>query len=211
MKLKDKVIYCYNHTAKEYADKFFNELEGKPLDRLLLTDFAQNCSGKLLDVGCGCGHTTRFLFEHGATDILGVDLSSEMIKQAQTKNDDLDINFQVDNILESALPNNQFSNIIAFYAIVHFSYDELERAFEEIYRICQPNGQFLFSFHVGEETTILEEFLGKKVDIEFYFFMVDKVIAHLTKQGWIVEDVLVRHPYIDKEYPSQRAYIRCSK
>jgi len=41
MKQKKQVVDCYNKTASEYSKQFFNELDGKPLDCLLLRSFAK--------------------------------------------------------------------------------------------------------------------------------------------------------------------------
>lgn len=211
MQQKNNVIDCYNKTAKSYSDTYFEELNHKPLDRLLLKNFAQECQGKIIDLGCGCGHTTRFLYQAGATDILGADIASEMIAIATGKNKDIGIDFQVQNMLQMTFADNSFAGAVAFYAIVHFTEAELERAFAEIYRIVEKGGQFLFSFHVGEEHRKVEEFLNEKVEIEFHFFEVETVLQKLKNQHWTIEEALVRYPYQDKEYPSQRAYIRCRK
>ena len=38
---------------------------------------------KVLDLACGSGHFTKQLKERGAKDVVGVDISGEMIKQAR--------------------------------------------------------------------------------------------------------------------------------
>lgn len=211
MKQLSEVENCYNLTAENYAKSFYDELEHKLFDRMFLKRFADENrdKGKIADLGCGCGQTTKFLRDSGIRELVGIDLSSEMIKMASSLNSDID--FEVGNILELNKNENSFGAILAFYAIVHFDYGELNKAFAEIYRVLKTSGQFLFSFHVGKEETTLNEFLEQKVNVTFYFFEVEKVLELLKNQGFKIIDATVRYPYPNVEYPSQRAYILAEK
>ena len=82
---QQKVISCYNATAEEYAANLFDELSKKPLDRLLLKQFAaeNKAKGKMIDLGCGPGQTTKFLAENGVKDIIGTDLSRGYDQQSK--------------------------------------------------------------------------------------------------------------------------------
>ena len=121
------------------------------------------------------------------------------------------IAFQEGNMLQFEFAKDSFGSAICFYGIVHFTYDELKVALMEIKRILQPTGQFLFSFHIGQETISLDEFLGKAVKMDFYYFEVEKVLHLLEEVEWKVLEVIERHPYEGVEYPSKRAYILVEK
>ncbi len=56
----------YDRLAARYADELGAELDGKPLDRWLLERVARDARGPVLDAGCGPGHVTGFLADHGA-------------------------------------------------------------------------------------------------------------------------------------------------
>ncbi len=207
----NEVKNCYNQTAEEYAKVFYDELSHKSFDRMVLKRFADENknNGKIADLGCGTGQTTKFLRDSGIENLVGIDLSSEMVKQASNLNEDID--FEVGNMLNLEKPDEEFGAVLAFYAIVHFNYEEIEKAFSEICRTLKTSGQFLFSFHVGTEQTDLEEFLDKKVKITFYYFEVDRILKILENVGFEVLETVVRYPYKDVEYPSKRAYILCRK
>lgn len=211
MKQLEKVRNCYDLTAAEYTKKFSDELSHKPLDRLLLKRFADENKDKgiIADLGCGCGHTTKFLKDSGAENLVGIDLSPEMIRQASQANGD--IKFEVGNMLDLAVKAEEFAAVTAFYSIIHFTSEELEKAFAEIHRVLKPSGQFLFSFHIGSEENHLEEFLDQKVDVTFYFFEVDNVLQMIEKTGFQVAETVIRYPYKNVEYPSRRAYITAEK
>src|SRR4051812_12194369 len=77
----------YDSAAKAYAEHLAGELAHKPLDRHLLNRFAEETRGRGLvaDFGCGPGHVARYLRDQGV-DILGIDLSPEMIRVATCRN-----------------------------------------------------------------------------------------------------------------------------
>ena len=207
MQKQDDIIDCYNKTANNYADKFIDELSKKHLDQILLKSFAaENVhNGKLIDLGCGPGQTTKYLSGRGLTDIIGTDISPEMITVAKSINPQL--NFETADILSLKYPDNIFGSAVAFYSIVHFDYDQVKIAFKEIKGVLTGNGQFLFSFHIGDNIVHLDNFLDHPVNIDFYFFEADRIIDLLKKMGFEIVDIIERHPYGEVEHPSRRAYI----
>jgi ubiquinone/menaquinone biosynthesis C-methylase UbiE len=161
--------------------------------------------GKLIDLGCGPGQTTKFLFDCGFADIIGVDISSEMVTAARNINPHL--NLEKADILNLNYPDNSFGSAIAFYSIVHFDYEQLKTAFREIKRVLVDDGQFLFTFHIGNNIVHLDNFLDQQVTIDFYFFETSKIKDLLTTAGFEIVDIIERQPYRDIEYQSERAYI----
>lgn len=204
---KQNIIDCYDKTAEKYASKYFNELENKHLDQILLRAFAlQNKDkGKLIDYGCGPGQTTKFLFDNDCQNILGTDLATEMVKVATRLNPN--IKFEQADLLHLQYADNSFGAAVAFYAIVHFDYEQLQQAFSEIKRVLKDSAEFLFSFHIGTEIVKVEQFLDERVDIDFYFFEPEKIIKQLNDLDFEIIDVVERYPYKNVEYESKRCYI----
>ncbi len=207
MQPQEDIINCYDKTAKNYADKFIDELSKKHFDRILLQSFAfENMNrGKLVDLGCGPGQTTKYLYDCGLTDIVGTDISPEMIRVAKNINPELA--FETADILWLKYPDNFFGSAVAFYSIVHFNYDQVKTAFKEIKRVLTSEGQFLFSFHIGNNIVHLDSFLDHEVSVDFYFFETSKIEGLLYETGFEMIDVIERQPYKDVEYASKRAYI----
>ena len=207
MQEQKDIIDCYNKTAKNYAVKFIDELEKKHLDGILLKSFAvENLNkGKLIDLGCGPGQTTKYLSDWGLTDSVGIDISPGMITIAKNMNPSL--NFEIADILNLKYPDRAFGSAIAFYSIVHFDYGQVKAAFKEIKRVLADNGQFLFSFHIGDNVVHLDAFLEHQVNIDFYFFEITKIIDLLAETGFEIIDTIERQSYKNVEYPGKRAYI----
>jgi ubiquinone/menaquinone biosynthesis C-methylase UbiE len=210
MHSQKNIVETYDKIAANYAAHYMDELDHKPLDRLLLRDFAieNKDKGTILDIGCGPGQTTKFLSDEGCTDIIGTDLSPVMITEAKRINPHL--NFEVADALALQYNTNTFAAAVAFYAIVNLDYPIIKTVFTEINRVLKPGAPFLLSFHTGDDIVHVDELLDKKVNIDFYFLDVDSILSLLKEACFTVTDALVRYPY-PQEYPSQRAYIKAIK
>ena len=91
---QDQTRASYDAVAAAYAEALSDELARKPLDRALLTAFAEQVrevgrgERRVWDVGCGPGHVSAFLAGLGVR-AEGVDLSGEMTGQAAKRHPDL--------------------------------------------------------------------------------------------------------------------------
>lgn len=211
MQPQEKVIKCYDDTADHYAATRIDELSKKHLDPLLLREFASvnKNKGICADFGCGPGHTTKFLFDYGVKDIIGIDISPGMMVTARRLFPD--IRFTTGDLLALPFQQEYFASAIAFYSIVHFDYDQVSLALREVNRVLKKDGQFLFSFHVGENTAHFDKVNDINVDIDLYFFQTDKILELLHDNDFSIIDAIERHPYPDVEYQSRRGYVWCQK
>jgi SAM-dependent methyltransferase len=206
----NKVESMYDALAKEYAEKFCGEHEKKPQDREILYRFSQVVAGKkpIWDLGCGPGQTTQYLRNLGV-EIFGLDVSEKLLEQAKVIHPG--IIFRKGNILDLKFENESIAGIVAFYALVHFSQEQVANAFREIFRVLKPVGVFLFTYHIGEGAIHLDEFLGKDVDIDFMFFKTDFISLCVKDAGFEDIEILERDPYPEVEYQSRRAYVFAKK
>jgi SAM-dependent methyltransferase len=203
-----EVMDCYNRTVKEYADKFLNELDDKPFDRNLLNRFSDMLpDGSLIyDFGCGSGQTTKYIHDIGRHKIIGLDFSENVIQLA--KQNFSEIEFFVDDMLNSKMTSGSADGILAFYAIVHFTYVEIEQALEEWLRLLKLNAISLFSFHAGQEVIQAIDFLGVKgANATWRFLDTDRVLEIAERVGFKVEETVIRYPYKGYEHESKRTYI----
>jgi len=206
----NKVENLYDTVAKEYAEEFSGEHEKKPKDQEILHRFSQEIGDRrpVWDFGCGPGQTTKYLKNLGI-EISGLDLSKKILEQARTIHPG--INFRKGNILELEFVDDSIGGVVAFYAIVHFTEEQVEIAFRETFRVLQPGGLFLFTYHIREKTIHIEEFLGKNIDIDFTFFTTDFIFSCLKGSGFGKIEIIEREPYSGVEYESRRAYVFATK
>ena len=206
----NKVERMYDTVAKEYAETFSGEHEKKPKDTEILHRFSREIGGRrpVWDLGCGPGQTAEFLKKLGV-EISGLDLSEKILEQGRAIHPE--IHFQKGNILELEFENASVAGAVAFYTIVHFTEEQVGTAFREVFRVLKPGGIFLFTYHIGEETIHLDEFLDKEIDIDFMFFTTEFISGHLKKSGFEKIEVIEREPYPEVEYESRRAYVFAKK
>ncbi len=206
----NKIERLYDSVAREYAEHFTGEHEKKPRDQVVLKRLAHLIGerGPVWDLGCGPGQTTRHLHELGI-DISGLDLSARLLEEARARHPE--VHFQKGNLLALDFKDNTIAAAVAFYAIVHFDDAQVRQAFREVFRVLQPGGLFLLTYHIGNEIIRVEEFLGKRVAIDFMLFSTDFIRDTLETCGFGIEDVIEREPYPGVEYESRRGYVFAEK
>jgi ubiquinone/menaquinone biosynthesis C-methylase UbiE len=202
---------AYDAVADAYSAAFDNELDGKPLDRALLTAFVELVgTGIVCDVGCGPGHVTRFLAER-YPDVMGLDLSSAMIDIARKKAPDLV--FETGSMLALPVPDAGWAGIVSLYSIIHLTPEDRASAWREFARAVRSGGWLLVAFHVDSPdfpagaVNHLTGWFGKSVELDGYFLAPDAVSAEVMAAGFAVQARLERRPATDVEYPSRRCYL----
>jgi ubiquinone/menaquinone biosynthesis C-methylase UbiE len=207
--MSDSTRNGYDTVAEKYAVELGDELRHKPLDRALLTAFAEQVPGerRIWDVGCGPGHITAFLAGLGVT-AAGVDLSDGMLAQARLRHTDLE--FTQGSMLTLPADDASWNGIVSFYSIIHLLDNaDVRTALREFRRVLAPDGLLLLAVHIGDEVRHLDEWFGAQVDVSFRFFDSSWLTTELTAIGLTVEALTRRRPYPDVEVATDRAYFLC--
>jgi hypothetical protein len=70
----------------------------------------------------------------------------------------------------------------------------------------------LLSFHLGKDTSQVEELWDSGAALEFYFFRTSTVADAIRGADFKIEEIIEREPYAPVvEYQSRRAYIFAQK
>ena len=106
---------------------------------------AQRCAGKrTLVYGCGDGGQSFHMARHGASSVIGVDISPGSIKLAVEQAEQLgladSISFQVMDCENLAFPDNSIDIIVAAAVLHHL---DLPRAYAEMVRVLAPTGSII--------------------------------------------------------------------
>jgi ubiquinone/menaquinone biosynthesis C-methylase UbiE len=201
----------YDAVARAYADEIYDELKGKQFDRELLNRFAAlvRGRGRTCDVGCGPAQIARYLKDRGC-DVLGLDLSAGMLREARRLNPDIRV--VQSSMLELGLASESIYAMAAFYSIIHIPRRQVVNVLAEMRRVLQPGGLLLLTFHLGSEDSHHEEMLGLAVNFDIALFTTGEMSGYLRDGGFRIQEALERDPYAPGvEYQSRRGYILASK
>lgn len=99
---------------------------------------------KVLDISCGEGYGSYLLAEWGASEVLGVDISSEAIKKAKSNFNLDNVNFKIFDAQNlDKIKDNIFDLIVSFETIEHL--DNPELFLKEIKRVGKKDAIFIIS------------------------------------------------------------------
>ena len=136
-------------------------------------------------------------------DITGIDVTSYG-SYTQRHFPGTRFKFETSNLLASKRELFRISFSLLF--IVNFDYGQVATAFKEVNHVLKKDGQFLFSFHVGEQTVHFDKANDIDVDIDLYFFQTN-VILELLRDTQVPIDAVERFPYPDIGPASKRPYV----
>jgi len=129
-----------------------------------------NSETKLLDIACGTGDFSIAAKKIGVNNIIGADLSKNMLSLFTKK-----VEWIKGNLVQSvaeALPlkDNSFTNITVAFGVRNFY--NIDEGFKSFYNVLLPNGK----------VTILEFRLPKNILIRsFYLFYFNKILPFVGK------------------------------
>ncbi|MFI6038764.1 class I SAM-dependent DNA methyltransferase [Streptomyces sp. NPDC051315] len=187
----------YDAIADDYAERFHDALTARPLDRALLTAYAElvGAGGKVADLGCGPGLVTGFLASLGLS-VSGLDLSESMLAIARRENPG--IRFEHGSMLElEGSADGSLDGVVSWYSSIHLPVDELPALFAEFHRVLVPGGHLLLAFQVGDEPRRHDRPWGHPVALDFLRRRPERMAELLAAAGFDVRVRTVREPEPD--------------
>jgi SAM-dependent methyltransferase len=195
---------AYDAVAADYARRYRDELAGRPLDRAMLSGFAELVraagAGPVADIGCGAGRVTALLDGLGVP-AFGIDLSPQMVAVARQSYPGL--RFEVGSMLGLDLADGALGGILAWYSTIHVPDERLPRAFAEFWRVLAPGGYVLLGFQAGDEVVHHAQALGRPVSLDSRYRPPEAVAARLEQAGLAVQARLVREPDAGGPFPER--------
>lgn len=142
----------YSKRSEEYVEFAGAISQAHPSDRTLVSTWAENVTGPVLDAGSGPGQWTNFLAQHGL-DVRGIDLVPEFVEHAKATYPDL--TFDVGSFESIAAETGSLGGVLAWYTTIHHRPEDLPAVFAEFARVIRPDGGLLVGFF---ESVSLEPF-----------------------------------------------------
>jgi SAM-dependent methyltransferase len=188
----------YDATADEYAIWIRDELAAKPLDRAMLTAFAELVTGPVADIGCGSGRITAFLHELGVPTF-GIDLSPRMVAAARRTYPEL--RFTEGSMTALDLEDGTLGGIVAWYSTIHIPDDDLPAVLMEFHRVLAPGGYLQLAFQAGDKIVHRTKAAGHEVKLAFHHRTPTRMAELLHAAGLTVQATLLREPDHEGDYP----------
>ena len=98
---------------------------------------------RVVDLGCGFGWFCRWAREHGAAEVLGIDLSENMLARARADTTGSAITYRRADIEHVELPEGAYD--VAYSSLALHYIENLAGLLATVYRALVPGGHFVFS------------------------------------------------------------------
>ena len=135
--------------ADAYAEVADKLARWQQLDRLFAGRYRRrqfrHANGRVLDVACGTGQNFRYL--QSPSEVVGIDISDDMLAYARAELDRLELSGTVHQMDAQALdfPDDSFDTVVSSFSTCTFP-DPIA-ALDEMERVCTPDGEILLLEH----------------------------------------------------------------
>src|SRR5262252_9140287 len=148
---------------------------------------------RVLDLGCGSGWATRLLARvvsegpEGFGQVVGVDISDEMIRQARAASKDFEnVMFVVGSAAEIPWEENFFDKVLSVESFYY--YPDQDRALAELFRVMAPRGRLFILINLYKDNPYSLQWVDKL-----------KVAVHVRSAAEYM-DLLQKHAFENIEY-----------
>jgi ubiquinone/menaquinone biosynthesis C-methylase UbiE len=138
--------------------------------RDIVSKYISSKKCKILDLGCGTGlELEEILKKSPESEIICVDLSSEMLKKLEIKYKNYNIKTINKNFFDVELGNDEYDYVISVMALHHFFEKEKLLLYKRIFSSLKVNGLFINSDYIIDDLKYeLEQFEQlRKIQNEF--------------------------------------------
>jgi ubiquinone/menaquinone biosynthesis C-methylase UbiE len=175
---------AYAACSAEYISLFGTIEAAAAQDRECVLAWARTVTGRIIDVGCGPGHWTNFLHEHGA-EVDGVDPVPEFIEAARQRYSAVD--YRAGHADRLDVEDASLGGILAWYSLIHTDPDQIGGLLTEFARCIRSGGSLLIGFFEGGELVPFDHAVTTA-----YFWPVGELSARVEQAGFEVTDVHTR-------------------
>jgi ubiquinone/menaquinone biosynthesis C-methylase UbiE len=155
--VKATVAHQFDAVAERYRTSAIHA-SGSDLDQLVQTAALQGHE-RVLDAGCGAGHTAVALAPYAA-QVIAVDLSSAMLVQARQLAHARGVHnvcCEPADVEALTFPDASFDLVVSRYSAHHWPHPL--RAAKEFQRVLRPGGRLLLADIVSWDTFVVDSYL----------------------------------------------------
>ncbi|MBD3406124.1 MAG: methyltransferase domain-containing protein [Candidatus Lokiarchaeota archaeon] len=171
----------YNHpVVKHLLDGVFHP-GGVALTKLMAKEMGIDSTSRVLDIACGDGMSAAFLAKTLKCHVTGIDVGSDMIRQAIERSQNMGVgdltNFQTSLATELPFRTGYFSAVYSECALCTFP--DKETAVSEILRVLAEDGV------VGISDVVISDYDLLDTDLQGLFGQVSCIAGALSAEDYI--------------------------
>lgn len=194
--MKIQNVYDNQDFFKEYKSMRDRKINANELIEIpIMKTMLPNLKGKdILDLGCGEGEMSQYFADCGANSVHGLDISENMIKEAEKQNKHKNVRFEKMAMEEIGQIKEKFD--VVFSSLAFHYIEDFEKLMQDISCLLKDDGILLFSQeHPLVLASILPEGMPKYIDVEGkrVFNLCDYNINGERKFNWNIEGVVKFH------------------
>lgn len=164
-RITELVLSAYDKIAEKYKLSY-DEIDRQDWEHW--EKFITECSGgKILDMGCGAGSATVYLWKRGLVPY-GIDISEKMLSIARKQNKE--IVWEKADLCDCPFEDRSFKGIIVSYTLNHLNDHMTKKMKAEIDRLLEDNGLLLLMFHVGTGEEVRSDPLDDSIQVYYHYF-----------------------------------------
>ncbi|EHL09263.1 methyltransferase domain protein [Desulfitobacterium hafniense DP7] len=193
----ERTIETYDLHAGLYEEKFMNfpgyAKRIQSFGRILAA------GAKVLDLGCGPGNVAKQLVELDKEfEVLGIDLSSEMIRHAKVNVISPCVEFRVGDIRNMDLEENAFDAVIASFCLPHLTDEEAGMFIQDISKVLREGGLLYLSCMEGCKSGFETTSFSSNDFIFFNYYSEEFISNVLCTNGLKINEVQ-RDEYLESD------------
>lgn len=140
---REITMNAHNNIAKKYYKAYKDDKS----DLEYIDKFLEGCNHKILDLGCGMGHYSKYMKAKGF-NVVGVDFASEMLKIAKETTEGIAyIEADICDLPENL--DKDFDGVLIAYVIQHLSKEETKMCFMDLNKYIVKGANLLIFLREG--------------------------------------------------------------
>lgn len=181
----------FDNLASSWDELYYSNVSPPVQD--LVSRFKIKEGSWVLDVGSGTGILLPYLLKYVGSfgKIIELDLSFQMLKKAQAKNSNENINFINSDVGQIPLKENLFDYVVCFGAFAHFS--DKKKALIEMVKVLKKRKNIFIAHLLSSEEI---KMYHKKADKEVAFDVLPKEnkMIKMMEQSGIINIKIIDRP-----------------
>jgi ubiquinone/menaquinone biosynthesis C-methylase UbiE len=174
-------VNTYDYCAEAY-EQWFMDISPYKARVDEFCSYLPSSRSKIVDLGCGPGNYCKYLYDiKGFHNILGIDLSKEMVKRAQKNVPSC--TFQVSDIRKLSFAPDSIHGIFSSFSIPYLSYHETDKLIGDIAKMLKSSGILYISCMEGTKYGFEQTSFSGEMAIFIYYYTENFLVESMEDRG----------------------------